>query len=256
MTPICLFLLFLSWTAIPAGAIDDEIPIEELDTSQTIARANDGIETLLVHGDIVPSTQRNADPCVKTGCKWFKRGGIVRVPVAISSAYTRAERNIIIKGLVTFHRSTCIRFVWRRRQRQYLHFFSGTGCWSYLGRQRTGQPVSLKKNGCLYTDTVQHEVLHALGFHHEQVRSDRDDYVNILSENILPGMARNFEKQPTNNLGTPYDFDSVMQYSKYAFSSNGEPTITSKDDPELEFGRVTEMSKNDIARVNALYECS
>ncbi|XP_068584873.1 high choriolytic enzyme 1-like [Cebidichthys violaceus] len=257
MTPVfLLLLLFVSLTAGQTpGEPDDEPPMEELDVSETIARANDGIETRLVHGDIVPNLQRNADPCVKSGCKWPKRGRYVYVPVAISSAYTRDERNIIIRGLITFHRSTCIRFVWRRRHQQYLHFFSGTGCWSYLGRQRRGQPVSLRKNGCLYTDTVQHEVLHALGFHHEQVRSDRDEYVSILDENIIPGNQGNFEKQPTNNLGTPYDFESVMHYGKYAFSRNGQPTIVSKSDPDLEFGRATKMSDNDIARVNTLYQC-
>lgn len=43
------------------------------------------------------------------------------------------------------------------------------------------------KNGCVYTGTVQHEILHALGFHHEQVRSDRDDFVTILTKNIQSG---------------------------------------------------------------------
>ncbi|KAM8893662.1 high choriolytic enzyme 1-like [Spinachia spinachia] len=129
-------------------------------------------------------------------------------------------------------------------------------CWSYLGRQTGAQKISLRKNGCLFTDTVQHEVLHALGFHHEQVRSDRDDFVSILTENIVPGRERNFEKQPTNNLGTTYDFESVMHYGKFAFSSNGNPTIVSKADPDMEFGSATTMSKNDIARVNALYECN
>lgn len=56
-----------------------------------------------------------------------------------------------------------------------------------LGRQTGGQAVSLKRVGCLFQSTVQHEVLHALGFHHEQVRSDRDQYVQILYQNILSG---------------------------------------------------------------------
>lgn len=43
------------------------------------------------------------------------------------------------------------------------------------------------RNGCVYTGTVQHEILHALGFHHEQVRSDRDDFVSILTQNIQSG---------------------------------------------------------------------
>ncbi|XP_059209603.1 high choriolytic enzyme 2-like [Centropristis striata] len=207
-----------------------------------------------MHSDIRMNLRRNADPCVTKGCKWPKYGGYVRIPVTISSRYSRAERNSIIRSLLTFHRPTCIRFYWRRFwHRNYINFFSGDGCWSYLGRQGGGQPISLKRNGCLFMGTVQHEVLHALGFHHEHVRSDRDKYVQILTENIQPGNERNFVKVATNNLDTPYDFQSVMHYSKFAFSRNGSPTIVSKTGGD--FGRATEMSANDIARINRLYQC-
>uniref|UniRef100_A0A8C9Z978 Metalloendopeptidase n=1 Tax=Sander lucioperca TaxID=283035 RepID=A0A8C9Z978_SANLU len=212
-------------------------------------------ETPLIHGDIVPNLQKNADPCVTKGCMWPKTGSYVYVPITIGPEYSNTERTIIINSLLTFHQSTCIRFVWRTTQQDYLSFFSGTGCWSYVGRQGRAQQVSLLKNGCLYTDTVQHEVLHALGFHHEHVRSDRDSYVSINSANIQSGFEGNFEKVATNNLGTPYDFNSVMQYSKFSFSKNGLPTIIAKSDPNLEFGDVTQMSINDIARVNKLYGC-
>lgn len=60
-------------------------------------------------------------------------------------------------------------------------------CWSFLGRQAGGQAVSLQKNGCVFINSVQHEVLHALGFHHEHVRSDRDSYVNVNMRNVQPG---------------------------------------------------------------------
>lgn len=42
----------------------------------------------LVHGDIVPNKNRNADPCTKTGCKWPKYGSFVYIPVAIASHYS------------------------------------------------------------------------------------------------------------------------------------------------------------------------
>ncbi|XP_010773344.1 high choriolytic enzyme 1-like, partial [Notothenia coriiceps] len=128
-------------------------------------------------------------------------------------------------------------------------------CWSYLGRQSREQAISLRKNGCLYTSTVQHEVLHALGFAHEQVRSDRDSYVSIISRNIKPGKEHNFLKRQTNNLGTTYDFNSVMHYGKYAFSKNGQPTMLAKRNPSLNFGNAHTMSNIDIALVNKLYQC-
>ncbi|XP_041637732.1 high choriolytic enzyme 1-like [Cheilinus undulatus] len=226
------------------------------DVSEVISKVNGGIKKRLLHGDIMPNLRRNAAPCTAEGCKWPKHKKYVYVPVSISSKYTKDEHITIIKSLLTFHKTTCIRFVWRRWwHRHFLYFFPGTGCWSYLGRQRRGQAISLKQDGCLYWDTIQHEVLHALGFHHEQVRSDRDEYISIQTENILPGLEENFEKVATNNLETPYDYQSVMHYSKYAFSKNGKPTILAKSDPEMILGPAKGMSRNDTDRANKLYKC-
>ncbi|CAL8351517.1 unnamed protein product [Merluccius merluccius] len=113
-----------------------------------------------------------------------------------------------------------------------------------LGRQGGRQFISLQKGGCIYKTVIQHEILHALGFHHEQSRSDRDKFVNIL-------------KVATNNLGTPYDYNSIMHYSRYAFSKRPRvlPTIVPKPNSKVTIGEATKMSTNDIRRVNQLYQC-
>ncbi|XP_041845330.1 low choriolytic enzyme-like [Melanotaenia boesemani] len=257
MTPTFLFLLILSLTDVSLSA-----PIDSEDqTGQSMdimLRPQIDPKTPVVQDDIaLPDTSsRNADPCTAKGCKWPKTGRYVYVPYYISTNYNSEESNIIIRGLESFSQSTCIRFVpWKPDDLHYLYFEAKTGCWSYVGRQNVGQYISLEKPGCLHHSTVQHEVLHALGFQHEQERSDRDEYVKILFENIKPEFKFAFEKVETNNLMTPYDFNSVMQYNKYAFSKNGKPTIVAKCDPNLDFGHAKQMSKNDIARINRLYNC-
>ncbi len=44
--------------------------------------------------------------------------------------------------------------------------------------------------GCDSTGTVLHEILHALGFWHEQSRPDRDNHLVIVFDNVLPGEIR------------------------------------------------------------------
>ena len=64
---------------------------------------------------------------------------------------------------------------------------------------------------------VVHELAHALGFWHEQSRTDRDEHVRIIQANIHPLMMRNFRKyshQLTDPLGVEYDYGSIMHYGE------------------------------------------
>ena len=78
-----------------------------------------------------------------------------------------------------------------------------------------------------------HEFIHAIGFLHEQARTDRDDYVEILYENVKSGKSRQFDiaKIDTDTFGTPYDGFSVMHYTAYHFTKSKKgpwlPTIES-----------------------------
>uniref|UniRef100_A0A672SPL0 Metalloendopeptidase n=1 Tax=Sinocyclocheilus grahami TaxID=75366 RepID=A0A672SPL0_SINGR len=208
---------------------------------------------LITFGDIAVSTGfKNADPCTARECKWERStDGLVYVPYVISNQYSPDELKVIERGLWSFVDVSCIRFVPHEGQRHFLYI----NCYSYLGRQGGGQVVSLKRPGCVYHRTVQHELLHALGFHHEQNRSDRDKHIKILFENIKPAQRHNFMRRETNNLATPYDYKSVMHYSRKAFSRNNEPTMIPIPDRNVVIGEARSMSRNDILRINRLYWC-
>uniref|UniRef100_A0A8C9R2J9 Metalloendopeptidase n=1 Tax=Scleropages formosus TaxID=113540 RepID=A0A8C9R2J9_SCLFO len=186
-----------------------------------------------VVGDVAVSAQRNADPCTSRGCLWPKYSdGKVYMPYVIANHYSSLELSVIQRALESFSASICIRF-------NLL-----MGICAFLSN---GQVVSLSRQGCIYHGTVQHELLHALGFNHEQTRSDCDNH-------ILPSW-HNFNRIQTKNLDTPYDYNSVMQYHRYAFSKNNQPTMVPIPNSNVEIGMATQMSANDILRVKRLYKC-
>ncbi|XP_077420039.1 high choriolytic enzyme 1-like [Vanacampus margaritifer] len=279
MMPIIFTVLLLSITAVSSVPKDrnggEETNTSTLDnieqananllskqfSTSDIHSAPAGSISHLTYGDIMTDIidddgiVSNAVPCTSGSCLWNKTGNEVLVPYRITG-FSGREKRIIQNAMNDLESGTCIRFVRKSKSdSSFVTFISGTGCWSYLGRQEGGQQISLQKNGCLFKDIVQHEILHALGYHHEQVRSDRDDNVIINFENIISGRENNFAIATTNNLDTDYDFNSVMHYGQFAFSKNGLATITPISSAVTEFGTATEMSANDFLRVNRLYQC-
>ena len=75
--------------------------------------------------------------------------------------------------------------------------------------------------GCWFERTIVHEFIHAFGFHHEQVRPDRDNYVEIIYENIPVDKVHNFNLFTGSlTFGVDYDGYSVMHYGSKAFTTN------------------------------------
>ncbi|CAL1299243.1 unnamed protein product, partial [Larinioides sclopetarius] len=137
-------------------------------------------------------------------------------------------------------------------------YFCGR-CYSFVGRVGGPQIVSLG-TGCGYQGTITHELGHAVGFYHEQNRSDRDEYLKIYWENIRPGEEDQFFKLlPSQNiLLTPFDYESVMLYGSMTFSKDKTKnlrTMEGKDGRYLKDVTSKFLSREDAKRINMLYDC-
>jgi len=103
---------------------------------------------------------------------------------------------VLKDALRTIMSKTCIKFV---RIKEYTKLPANIswvnitghqkGCFSDLGRNIYGPTtLNLNVNTCFHTiGHAIHEMLHTLGVYHEHMRSDRDEYVTIMWENIRKG---------------------------------------------------------------------
>lgn len=137
------------------------------------------------------------------------------------------------------------------------------GCYTAVGFLNKVQLLNLEPypldTGCYRLGTIIHEFLHALGFYHQQSTWDRDDHVRIATENILKGKEHNFEKYEENlvdNFDQDYDYASLMHYTPYGFSKNGEMTIVPfVEGAEKVMGQRVQLTKKDINKLNIMYKC-
>lgn len=180
------------------------------------------------------------------------------VPYVVSSYFNRKQRGTIQRAIEAFSSSSCIK--WRPKIAQdqdYVHFLSDEGCYSRVGRAGGGQVLSLGR-GCFHVGTVIHEMLHAVGFWHEQSRPDRDNFVSVQWQNIKRGKEDNFARYSRGEVSTldlAYDTSSVMHYDSTAFSINGRPTLVARTSLKGQLGQRRGFSSLDLEKLNKLYSC-
>ena len=219
---------------------------------------------VLIEGDIlIPAEFYDAGSISATFATNLWPGGVV--PYQFDANVSATNQTRMLEAMDEWMIVANISFIPRSGQSNYVHVQSSTGNNSYVGRIGGGQVINIVSWSSKYI--IVHELGHALGYWHEQSRSDRGAYVTINGGNIQSGYSGNFSIQPGSGTFGPYDFESVMHYTGCSFSTccppgttcncpSGCETITALPPYEAyqnAMGQRTHLSDGDVGGMAYLY---
>ncbi|CAH0386229.1 unnamed protein product [Bemisia tabaci] len=230
---ICLIGICTSFPAQP------DKPVDEEDVSIPENGSDEGLYNPDNHPDVFEGDILRTKPdLIKNAINseeylWPNAAVIYKIEDSVGCPYSQ-QCKILMQAMKHYERQTCVRFKEWTGETNYISVFfnpdSGS-CWSAVGMIGGEQKVSLGQR-CWYKGIVIHELGHAVGFWHEMNRPDRDDWIYIFWENILPSLRPAFNKHDltqSNLLGENFDYKSIMMYDEYAFSKDGiSPTFKQK----------------------------
>ncbi|KAM4695349.1 meprin A subunit alpha [Discoglossus pictus] len=251
----CLVAIFVYVTALSVNHVENlhENEVNAGELIKDIPQINLEADKDLFQGDILLPKDRNA--LRDDNYRWT-----FPIPYILADNLDLNAKGVILKSFEMFRLKSCVDFKPYEGEPSYIHFQKFGGCWSMVGDLKVGQNLSIGER-CDYKAIVEHEILHALGFYHEQSRTDRDDYVEIWWNEITEGLGHNFNVYNDGfitDLNTPYDYESVMHYGPFSFNKNPDiPTITAKIPAFNDIiGQRLDFSEIDILRLNRMYNCT
>jgi len=182
------------------------------------------------------------------------------VSYEISDEFTEEYKLKILEAMKMIEEISCIRFQPRNQNlpgETFVTIKHGKGCSSTIGTYSVGQNLEINLNETRCTEgTIIHELMHTLGFHHENQRRDRDDFIEVHFENILEDRKKEYNITSHTLLQTPYDYGSIMHFRDIAFTKNGNKTFTPiKDLRGNEVGQRDDLSDYDKVKINRYYKC-
>jgi len=190
--------------------------------------------------------------------------GRVYIPYVFHpNAFDDVEISNILEAMQSLEdRTGCLKFIPQTLEQAHLYFRrqSQLTCSADVGMSNGPVYVNLGVP-CMGKGIIVHEVMHALGFEHEHVRPDRQNYVAVIYENLsTPYYAHNFfVKNDAVTLSTPYEYASVMHYAVDAFAVDGKISIEPNSDLITDtsvIGQREDATELDIIKIKLLYQCN
>ncbi len=184
----------------------------------------------ILDGDIIVDDNLPKKAALVSGDKKYKWNG--DIPFVLDKSIGDSNMcSAISDAIKIIVKRTKINFVQKTSHADYIRFRCGdpggfTGGISRLGRQGGMQEIIFSKD--VSAGLIVHEILHALGFYHEQSRIDRDSFIEIINANITDGRHDQFTKVDATILSS-YDYSSIMHYGQMTFTKNGNSTIRCKN---------------------------
>lgn len=259
---ITVQVLLISGSTLPAakplvfGQEDPELVENAINTWDENQGDNIWEHSGLDEGDIIRNVGRNG--LRRKSARWPL--GIIpyRIP---EDHFSETQLQRIQSIIDEYNTVTCLEFrPMLDTDENFIDIVASyAGCWSSVGMEGGGQILNLQVPQCIRDGTIRHELLHAVGFEHQQSSSNRDEFLKINWDNIADEKKHNFVKYSTSrldNFGIDYDYSSVMHYSGTAFTKNGQPTMEPlKKDVKLIRKHV--FSEGDLQKLENMYseEC-
>lgn len=280
-------LTLLSTSAVHAQSAGGDTPTTAVflplisNTSGPMEQNQEPDDYMIIEGDIqVPmdfyeQEARGVDGTYKTNL-WTN--GIV--PYEFDTNVTLANQAVAVAAMnlwqqaanVTFQQcagNRCLSF----QTPNYVHIQASNVNNSAIGMVGGRQVINIASWNNQFI--IAHEFAHALGFWHEQSRSDRDQFIQVNTQNVCKATDSsciggfcfngagnrvdcdfNFNIRDSGGEYGNYDFDSVMHYSRNAFSRNGSDTITVRAPDQAwqsRIGQTNHLSDMDQLTMSFLY---
>ncbi|CAL4058640.1 unnamed protein product, partial [Meganyctiphanes norvegica] len=167
------------------------------------------------------------------------------IPYLISSSYTSHERGTIAQAIQEFHTHTCIRYVPRTVEKDYIHILKQSGC---TPKYQITQGQTMRV-GNFHSGIPTHDQLYSI------IRR-RDLEAAKLAKKWLKII---FYKTDNTNSTVSLKYDvggSIMHYGPLAFAKDRSKPTISPHSTSITIGQRKGFSQTDIQKLKKLYNCA